>query len=362
MKKLLSLIAASALALGVIGCSGDLHDVAAVDLSGLQVKGSIFTWANDPAYKLTEDTDGSYYYEFIATAASATFALDDTTNNAEWASTYRGTASDELCKDFEKGPATADLYAHNDGDCMPLTLEAGATYRIIAKSGAGFVTCTVKKVKEAIPFKLVTGAGEELDLAAVSGSDFAYKLVKEEAGTIKFYVKASVANYSPATDTALSIGVADEDISGETGAATTYWTFNYEANVPYKLSVSYNSESGDIDVTAGYAFILDDNILSGSQFSDNVLTWNFTSEYAYAEFEFTYSKAKDGWGNPYAFAVHNNGWGHKFCGGAKVKVGDYVELPADGDNAELTDLVDGTEYILTIKTTETKCYAKLAAK
>ena len=63
MKKILSVFAAAALLFGFASCSGDLHDVSAVDLSALQLKGSIFTWDNDDAYKLTPDADGTYYRE-----------------------------------------------------------------------------------------------------------------------------------------------------------------------------------------------------------------------------------------------------------------------------------------------------------
>ena len=105
MKKLISFLAAGALALGLIGCSGDLHDVSGVDISNLQLKGSMFTWNSGKSeYKFTEDTDGTYYYEFIATSSSATFAIDDTgaDGSQAWITTYRGTATDELNKDFEK--------------------------------------------------------------------------------------------------------------------------------------------------------------------------------------------------------------------------------------------------------------------
>ena len=40
MKKILSVFAAAALLFGFASCSGDLHDVSAVDLSALQLKGS----------------------------------------------------------------------------------------------------------------------------------------------------------------------------------------------------------------------------------------------------------------------------------------------------------------------------------
>ena len=363
MKKILSVFAAAALLFGFASCSGDLHDVSAVDVSALQLKGSIFTWDNDDNYKLKPNADGTYYYEFIATASSATFALDDTTGGQTWVSTYRGTSTDELNKSFEKGPATADLYVHNDGDCMPVTLEAGATYKIVVSSGAGFVTCEVKKTADAIPFKIVTKSGNELEMSAVSGTDFAYKLNETEAGTLEFYLKSGVANFAPGSNATLTTGTAEEDIDGTTEKASCYWSYSYEANVPYKISVSYDKDNGTVDLKVGYAFLTSCDILSGSQFSDNKLSWNFTSEYALAEYEFTYDESKTGWGSATPFAVHNSTWSDKYCGGATVELGkDFVELPNGGENANLKGLVDGTTYILSVKATESKVYAKVSAK
>ena len=363
MKKIFSVFAAAALLFGFASCNGDLHDVSAVDVSVLQLKGSIFTWNNDDAYKLKPNGDGTYYYEFIATANSATFALDDTTGGQTWVSTYRGTSTDELNKSFEKGPATADLYVHNDLDCMPVTLEAGASYKIVVSSGAGFVTCEVKKTADAIPFKVVTKSGEELEMSAVSATDLTYKFKNTEAGTIEFYLKSGLANFAPGTNESLTAGTVEKGIEGTTEKASYYWSYSYDANVPYKISVSYNKENGILDLKVEYGFLVSCDILSGSQFSDNKLSWNFTSEYALAECEFTYDESKTGWGSATPFAVHNSNWSDKYCGGATVELGkDFVELPNGGENANLKGLVNGTTYILSVKATESKVYAKVSAK
>ena len=363
MKKILSVFAAAALLFGFASCNGDLHDVSAVDVSVLQLKGSIFTWNNDDAYKLKPNGDGTYYYDFIATANSATFALDDTTGGQTWVSTYRGTSTDELNKSFEKGPATADLYVHNDLDCMPVTLEAGASYKIVVSSGAGFVTCEVKKTADAIPFKVVTKSGEELEMSAVSATDLTYKFKNTEAGTIEFYLKSGLANFAPGTNESLTAGTVEKGIEGTTEKASYYWSYSYDANVPYKISVSYNKENGILDLKVEYGFLVSCDILSGSQFSDNKLSWNFTSEYALAECEFTYDESKTGWGSATPFAVHNSNWSDKYCGGATVELGkDFVELPNGGENANLKGLVNGTTYILSVKATESKVYAKVSAK
>ena len=246
---------------------------------------------------------------------------------------------------------------------MPVTLEAGASYRIVVSSGAGFVTCEVKKTADAIPFKVVTKSGEELEMSAVSATDLTYKFKNTEAGTIEFYLKSGLANFAPGTNEGLTAGTAEKGIEGTTEKASYYWSYSYDANVPYKISVSYNKEKGILDLKVEYGFLVSCDILSGSQFSDNKLSWNFTSEYALAECEFTYDESKTGWGSATPFAVHNSTWSDKYCGGATVELGkDFIELPNAGANANLKGLVDGTTYILSVKATESKVYAKVSAK
>lgn len=366
MKKLITgAVAALALLFGFASCSGDLHDVSSVDLSTLQVKGSIFTWDNNEAYKFTKSTDGSYYYDFIATASSATFAIDDTGADGKttWLNTYRGTSTDELNKDFEKGPATSSLYVHNDADCMPIALEAGASYRISIKSGAGYIDCEVTKTVDAIPFKLVEADGTEFDLTAVSGTDYVYKWNETTAGVLKFNLKAGIANFAPTIDKELTTNVAVSDIDGLTEIASTYWSYQYKENVPYKLVASYDKTNGTVTIKVGYAFITSCDILSGSQFGDDKLSWIYTSEYALAKHEFTYDESKTNWGSATPFAVHDDGWGDKYCGEAKIELGnDFIELPNGGENANLAGLTNGGTYILSVKATEDKVFVKIEAK
>lgn len=364
MKKIFSLLTAGFLALGLMGCSG-LHDAEGVDLVNLQLKGSIFTWDNDESYKLKEDSDGTYYYEFIATNSDITFAIDDTGVDGKkaWVTTYRGTSDDKLYEGFKDGEGKAVLYPHKDGDCMPLKLEPGATYRISIVSLGGAIECTVKKIADAIPFSLVTKDGIIHALQAKSATTFEYSFTKAQEGTLEFYLKSGILYYSPDYDDTLPLNKADRDLEGSSHPADTYWTFAYKAQTPYKIVVEYDKDSGEISVEAAYGFLITDNILSGSQFSDDTLTWEFTSEYAYAEYEFIYATSKDGWGSPDEWAIHNDGWGHKYCGVEVKAGGDFVELKANnGSNARFAGLTDGATYVLTIKATADSVYAKIIAK
>ena len=85
MKKILSLLAAGALALGLIGCSGDMHDE--LDPSSIKygllfgfntildtadICGSIDGWTGSA---LTKEEDGTYTYTFTADATSGQFSI-----------------------------------------------------------------------------------------------------------------------------------------------------------------------------------------------------------------------------------------------------------------------------------------------
>lgn len=72
MKKIISLLAAGALALGLIGCSdgGALHDTEAYDLSKGGIAGAMQDWNEKTATWTTVDTStNTYTYEFTATGA-----------------------------------------------------------------------------------------------------------------------------------------------------------------------------------------------------------------------------------------------------------------------------------------------------
>ena len=62
MKKVISLLAAGALALGLIGCSGDLHDTELIELKGYGIRGSAKEsgWEAASDIPLTANGDGTY--------------------------------------------------------------------------------------------------------------------------------------------------------------------------------------------------------------------------------------------------------------------------------------------------------------
>lgn len=92
MKKILSFVVAGALALGLIGCSGDLHDVvpSRIDLSGGGTPGAFNSWTNTTPWTTADKASGVYTYEFTATTESAEWKV--ITTRGDWNSGAYGEA------------------------------------------------------------------------------------------------------------------------------------------------------------------------------------------------------------------------------------------------------------------------------
>lgn len=92
MKKILSFVVAGALALGLIGCSGNLHDVvpSRIDLSGGGAPGAFNSWTNTTPWTTADKASGVYTYEFTATTESAEWKV--ITTLGDWNSGAYGEA------------------------------------------------------------------------------------------------------------------------------------------------------------------------------------------------------------------------------------------------------------------------------
>ena len=249
MKKLLTILAAAATVFGFASCAGDLHDVSAVKVDSLFVKGTLpgLTWNDDNtvASLATKQSDGSYKWEFLATSPSCAFALDE----GGWVTTYRGTIDDKLVKDFEEGvedPVEAELYPHNDGDCIPVKLDPGATYVMTISSGAGFVNCKIEKTAPAIAMYAIVG-GKEYSLDCIGKDKYSYKIEAQDTATdISFCLKSGYAYYAPTKDTDLNQGDTSKG-SGFTSEPATAWTAKLKAKIPYQIVA--NIVDGEISLT-----------------------------------------------------------------------------------------------------------------
>ncbi|WP_294428988.1 hypothetical protein [uncultured Treponema sp.] len=163
MKKIISLLAAGTLALGLIGCSGDLHDTELIDLTGYGIRGSAKEsgWDDASDIPLTANGDGTYTVSFTATGTQErggvkgdAFAVIEC-GDGSWNTAYRlaqpkslgDTAntfseSDGMEQKVYQGQSADCCFISGtqEGDKVTLTITPDATYltvKVEVESGAG---------------------------------------------------------------------------------------------------------------------------------------------------------------------------------------------------------------------------------
>lgn len=141
MKKLLSLITAGALALGLIGCSGDLHDavVTKVELTeNLKVIGSNSGWADTTAPSLKAEEDGSYTAVVVADAANVLFCLAE--DSSAW--------TNQTKEDIWTGDCSSVDNGYGAFNAKTKDLTKGSTYNFkFVPNAEGKIEVTITEAK-----------------------------------------------------------------------------------------------------------------------------------------------------------------------------------------------------------------------
>lgn len=124
MKKILSFLAAGVLGLGLIGCSGDLHDAELIDLTGYGIRcsGKESDWNADNDILLTDNGDGTYSVSFTAGNTTAAFAVLKC-GDASWNTAYRlaqPKAQGDKANVFESGTMEQKVYLGQSADCCTI--------------------------------------------------------------------------------------------------------------------------------------------------------------------------------------------------------------------------------------------------
>lgn len=259
MKKILSFLAAGALALGLIGCSGDLHDALKTDVSTLQIRGDLpgVSWDGTDLIKETEDT---YYINFLATTSTGHFAFTEKGNG--WNVAYRGTSDGKLYEDFKTSFDEAVLYdAPKLPDCMPVAFTVGASYKITVTGGPATVNCKIEQTAEAIPMAIVID-GEESDVTPTGDAKYKYEFEPSaEERTVKFSFKSGISVFAPAEETALTVGNSSSASVSSAAAAT--WSIKLEKDTPYQLAVSYADGKVSVTFLTNYSCLLANWLVEG---------------------------------------------------------------------------------------------------
>lgn len=258
MKKILSFLAAGALALGLIGCSGDLHDALKTDVSKLQIRGDL-PGASWDGTDLKKDTEDTYYFDFLATTSTGHFAFTEKCNG--WNVAYRGTSDGKLYKGFKTSFDEAVLYNFNSGDCMPVALTPGASYKIIVTGSPATVTCKIVQTAEAIPMAIVID-GKESDVTPTGDAKYKYEFEpSNEERTVKFSFKSGISVFAPAEETALTVGNSSSASVSSAAAAT--WSIKLEKDTPYQLAISYADGKVSVTFLTNYSCMLANWLVEG---------------------------------------------------------------------------------------------------
>ncbi len=161
MKKLLSLIAAGAMALGLIGCSGDLHDVSLIDLTGYGLRGTLTGWDANDDVPLVDNNDGTYSYTFTSTDETTSFAILEI-GDATWGTAYRlaqpkadGDTANVFStegdgKSGQKG-MEQKVYLGQSADCMSIPDTKGKSVTITVTPDSTFLLVKVEVTGGDVP-------------------------------------------------------------------------------------------------------------------------------------------------------------------------------------------------------------------
>ena len=262
MKKLITGVVASlAILFGFASCSGDLHNS---EVGPLYLVGEVLRDATDDAKNPrvamiynTEDTstDGSiqkYTFKYDSSKMKGWgggdgelhFKVVLSSNENDWETQWGAKKSQKLnltmnAKDYvatvKKDPVNDD-----PGHIILSDLADGVEYTLWVKYNAPLETVSIRVTGASTDYpnlKLVTSAGKDLILTR-TGSTYVYSFTEQTAGTLSFYVSNGYMIWEPSSDAAdvsAEVTVSTPEFKTE---ATNKFSFAYEAEVEYEISVT----------------------------------------------------------------------------------------------------------------------------
>ena len=195
MKKILSLIAAGAMALGLIGCSGDLHDDIQADstiLGEACIVGINGCWdekgASGNILKKVDDT--TYTYTFTTNAATQQFSIVE--KKGSWASRWCGNNAKGAASD----PATTAIVPGGELAAMVYSTEADPTHVQVSELGINSEYMITIKIVDSASKKV--SCKIELTKAGEAPSEYSWKDL-----TLKGGWEGSWADKKTLTDAAI---------------------------------------------------------------------------------------------------------------------------------------------------------------
>ena len=230
MKKILSLIAAGAMALGLIGCSGDLHDDIQADSTILGEAGIIGTINGWTAAKMTKVDDTTYTYIFTAADTSAQFSVQEVSGN--WATRWCGNNDSGKPTD----PATTAIAPGGELKPMVYSKEKDPTHVQIS----GLLTASKYKITV-----VITDAAAK----AVSCKVELHEQIENKAGPLDGYqFKSSINSFAAGPELVRE---------GETNTYKVEFTTGAETEIEFKIATADWSVAYPLDAEGGSCLSVD---------------------------------------------------------------------------------------------------------
>ncbi|MDY5819280.1 MAG: hypothetical protein SPK26_14780 [Treponema sp.] len=376
MKKILSFLAAGALALGLIGCSGDLHDVSNEPYSASEyvyVLGGISSskidsdvypksdFADTKAYKVPVK-DGKISFEFVYSGNDSWSAGAGRTAFAIVADISKDWAAANKCRWLSDGDiavgTTGTLSQGSSTNVFLSGLSAGTTYKFTAELTAAGGTLKLEEGLAAVPFELIWVEEGKLtnavSITAVSETEFSYIITPADKakeyeficryGNTYYYPSekktfdvdgntASAPSHSDSEDfktvavTIPSKETADKEhlsgykvkITTEAGSAT-FAIEKVKASLPYTLTTVFGTFCG--------CPITWDN---GKDFGSGNNGKPYTNKKVYTGTAVLSKNSKDDWGTgdagrAFGVLTKDNEWSVKYTGAFLAEEGKEYEL------------------------------------
>ena len=348
MKKLLSFLAAGALALGLIGCSGDLHDYEAnEECIGLYLAGDVqkdkdnrgkltFVDANTQTYKFTYDSTKHIYWG----GAKGTINFKLVTDATTWTQDF-GWKKDtpvflSLNDDFLTLQAR-DAANSNPGNIKVENLINGKEYVITVNYDAPNKVAKVKIEGPSIDFptlKLVDSDGNEYPLTR-EGTTYSYVWTPAEAGSKSFYVTNGYMFYG-----------AGGKVDTKKPDTEDYIKVSYEANKEYivRIETAYDKDA-NVTIETG---INDKSILGRAGLVGSGFGWDGSTKLIKKDdTTYYYDFVASATDQTFSIQEKAGSWDNRWCGNLGEPSADgvwdkskYMTFNA-GDEKTLTYVVGG---------------------
>lgn len=387
MKKIVSLLSASVLALSLIGCSGDLHDT---DVSPLFIEGDCWgtrtALAFDGDEQVAEFTykDDADHKKWSSPAGTVNFKI--MTEAVGWNDDF-GAAKDETLElkindDFVETHSRKNegIGGNGPGNIVLKDLAVGSTYKIHVKYDSVANTAKIKvtgNVTDYPNLRVMRGT-DELSMTR-EGSTYTYLYTPEEDGSFDYYITNGFLYWGKPEDNEKSKDYLFSDITNAADKKTYTLKYKYEkwadgSVKQYYISVDA-SKLPKIKVTSG---IYDPSILGKADIMGTINDWSgstltkvndTTYEYSFTaklnDETFSIREIAGSWNNPRWCGQDANAKSSGNYDKSKystIKPGDSVKLSyiKDGDPEHChLNLSKGSEYKLIFTISGKDVIAKL---